>query len=64
MSILSDVRSEGYSDGFGQASQLGYDEAYYEGQCDARAEAPSRLTWWLLGVFGGYAIEQIVRALV
>lgn len=64
MTILGDVRSEGYKDGFGQAAQLGHDEAYYAGQCDARAEAPSRFRWWLLGAFGGYAIDQIVRVLL
>lgn len=61
-SILAAVRSEGYRDGLGQASQVSYDEAYYEGRCDARREAPSRFWWWLSGAFGGYAITHIAGA--
>lgn len=62
--ILDAVRLEGYRDGIAQMSQVSYDEAYYKGQCAARAEAPSRLRWWLMGAFGGYAITQILGAVL
>lgn len=47
--ILEQARSDGYSAGWSQAGQIEYDHAYDLGEQAARADAPSRLRWFLFG---------------
>lgn len=56
MSILERARADGFRQGVGQASQVAYDEAYWQGQQDAHDGAPSRLRWFLFGFCIGLAI--------
>lgn len=58
--ILELARAEGFaagklaSDEFnGLMRSMAYDEAYYDGQCDALGDAPSRFDWWLIGLVCG-----------
>lgn len=60
--ILDRVRAEGFDAGRTDANErnaqnrmMGEDDAYYKGQCDAWADAPSRFRWWLFGAASGGA---------
>lgn len=62
--ILEQERAAGYADGYddgknwnGQYLMCARDEAFYEGQQDAWADAPSRLRWWFFGALCGAAIS-------
>ena len=55
-SILDQARAEGREDGYWSGAQLKMcerDQAFYDGQCDAWADAPSRFRWWLFGLACG-----------
>ena len=60
--ILEKARAEGYAAGIAQARQnyadmstMERDDEFYRGQCDAWADAPSRLRWFMLGLIVGLA---------
>lgn len=58
-SILDQARAEGREDGYWSARQLTAcerDEAFYDGQCDAWKDAPSRLRWFAIGLVSGGAL--------
>lgn len=59
-SILERARAEGFRAGRADANarnaqtrMAGEDDAFYRGQCDAWAAAPSRSRWFLLGLLCG-----------
>ena len=56
-SILGQVRADGYREGWGQASQLEWDEAYHEGWVDGRVHEASVHRYWLCAgvLIGGSA---------
>lgn len=56
-SILIRARSEGYREGIGQASQVAYDKAYYEGWEQGHRDAPTAqrfILGLLIGSVMGY----------
>jgi hypothetical protein len=59
MSILKQVRAEGYREGWSQASMVAHDSAYEDGKRAAELAAPSRLNWFLVGV----VVASLIAAL-
>jgi hypothetical protein len=61
--ILATARSEGYRDGFSQASQCAHDDAYIAGELAARkATDGEHKKWWAFGVLCGVGASAIVGA--
>lgn len=61
--ILEQARTEGYKEGWSQAGQCAYDEAYYQGQQSSWAIAPSRSRWFMFGLVCGAACSMMVWVL-
>lgn len=49
LSLLQQVRADGYRDGWRQASQVRSDDAYARGRLDAQREAPIPFLWFCSG---------------
>lgn len=59
--ILQKVRSEGYREGWAQASQIAHDDAYYRGWEDAEAIHRLDARWWFIS---GAAVMAALVTLV
>ena len=59
-SILGQVRSDAYADGWAQAGMICHDDAYERGKLDAQADCPKRWPAFLAGVIVAALIFWLV----
>jgi len=62
-SIIQQIKSEGFDEGVRVANynnSMVKEEVFYDGQCDARANAPSRIVWFLIGALAVGGLEAVL----